>query len=177
MTENNSPERRCRYDSTETSEKEELNIEDLRGGAAKAAVADVTAKQRAARTHVEAPAPDNVLAVKAAEALRAVCGFQGDALPVAQERPVRLLPAPVIVASACLRLLARVCLWDVRAAAVLLAPLQPLSAATERCSVTRGDEHLTNSRIPGCRSRTQCARSSRTTRTLSCNHPPPCRRC
>ena len=53
------------------------------------AVADVTPKQRAARTLVEAPAPDNVLAVKAAEALRAVCGFEGESLPEPQERPVR----------------------------------------------------------------------------------------
>jgi hypothetical protein len=89
----------CRFDVTENSNKEEVTIEDLRGGAAKAAVADITEKQATARGSAAAPVADNVLALKAAEALRCLCGLACEALPNVQERPVRPLYLLVSVCS------------------------------------------------------------------------------
>lgn len=67
--------------------EEDVDILELRGGGA--AAAEVSAKQKAAQETVAAPAPDNVLALKAATALQALCGLDGPIIPDAQERPVR----------------------------------------------------------------------------------------
>lgn len=67
--------------------EDDVDILELRGGGATAT--EVTAKQKAAQETVAAPAADNVLAMKAATALQALCGLSGGVLPDSQERPVR----------------------------------------------------------------------------------------
>eukprot|EP00892_Ulva_mutabilis_P004250 jgi/Ulvmu1/2197/UM013_0043.1 len=74
------------FNATEAVE-DDIDILELRGGGASAS--EVTAKQKAAQETVAAPAADNVLAMKAAMALQALCGLSGGVLPDAQERPVQ----------------------------------------------------------------------------------------
>jgi hypothetical protein len=91
----------CRFDETEAASEraEATSIADLRGGAAKAVEDEMTEKEKKAKETVGAPAADNAMALKAAEALRSICGLALATPATPQERPVRVFVFQVILPS------------------------------------------------------------------------------
>ena len=80
----------CRFNATE-GVQEEIDIVDLRGGGGDASARVASAKQKAAHEVIAAPATDNLVAIKAAGALAALCGLAAGngALPDVQASLVR----------------------------------------------------------------------------------------